>query len=262
MNNPKISIITISYNNKADIEDTINSVANQKYLNKEYLIIDGGSKDGTLDIINKHRHTIDYFVSEPDKGISDAFNKGIKAATGDWLVMMNAGDMLAEDALQKFADGYVDGYDVIKGNTIRWNPNTNFKFLEHPVISYPAIPFNFLVCHQSTYISKKAYEKVGNYRLEMKVAMDLEMMLRLTKAGMKFYSINKDLAIFRMGGISQMSKERRINEMKYAVEINGRTKLQVFIFISYVRIRTWIRNLLNLINPDLKNRIITHEITK
>ena len=260
MNNPKISVITISYNNISEIEDTIKSVVDQEYPNKEYLIIDGGSEDGTLDIINNYQNKIDYIISEKDQGISDAFNKGIKAATGDWIVMINAGDLLTDNALNKFARTYKPEYDVIKGNTIRWNPETEFKSIEHPVITYHTIPFNFLVCHQSTYISKKAYEKVGGYRIDMKVAMDLEMMLRLTKIGMKFYEINQELAIFRMGGISQTSKKRRIQEMKYAVELNGRTKIQVNIFILYVKIRTWIRNLLNRVNPDLKNKIITHEL--
>lgn len=260
MKDPKISIITISYNNEIDIEDTIKSVVNQEYQNKEYLVIDGGSTDGTVDLVKHYRKEIDYFISEPDRGISDAFNKGIKAATGDWIVMINAGDLLTDNALNKFAKTFKPGYDVIKGNTIRWNPETNFKSIEYPVIKYHTIPFNFLVCHQSTYISKKAYEKVGGYRIDMKIAMDMEMMLRLTKAGMKFYEINQELAIFRMGGISQISKERRIQEMKQAVEVNGRTKIQVNIFIIYVKIRTWLRNQLNKLNPDLKNKIITHEI--
>lgn len=252
----KISVITIAYNCENEIEDTIKSVVNQTYPNKEYIIIDGASTDGTMTVVNRYKDKIDVIVSEPDKGRSDAFNKGIRRATGDYIVMMNAGDMLTEDALEKFVRNYEEGYDVIKGNTLRWNPDTDTSFREKPVISYPTIPFNFLVCHQSTYISKKAYEKYGNYLVDFRVAMDLELMLRFTRMGARFYAIDEDLAIFRMGGISQTSKERRYEEMKKAVSLNGRNVFETNLFMAYIHLRTWTRNLLNKINPDLKNRLI------
>lgn len=255
--NPKISIVTISYNCKAEIEATILSVINQTYQNKEFLIIDGGSKDGTMQIVSKYADNIDLIISESDKGRSDAFNKGIAKASGDYIVMINAGDMLADDALNKFAKAFKPGYDVIKGNTIRWNSDTGFKSIEVPVIKYPIIPFNFYVCHQSTYISRDAYNRYGGYRTDMHVVMDLELMLRFTKMGATFYAINEDLAIFSMGGISQSADKKRLREMEYAMRINGRNGLCTAIFITYIMLRTAIRNLLNLISPDLKSLIVT-----
>ena len=256
----KISVITIAYNCEAEIECTILSVINQAYKYKEYLVIDGGSNDKTMDIVEKYRDKIDFIVSEPDKGRSDAFNKGIKYATGDYIVMINAGDLLTDDALNKFAKAYVPGYDVIKGNTIRWNAETGFKSIEYPVIDYPAIPFNFLICHQSSYISKEAYEKYGGYGLDYKVVMDFDLMLRFTLRGAKFYKIDEELAIFRMGGISQTSGKRRYEEMKRAMLMNGHGRWNTFVFMIYVYLRTCLRNLLNLINPDIKNRIITKTV--
>ena len=88
----KISVITISYNCKDVIEDTILSVIGQTYTNIEYIIIDGASTDGTFDVIKKYADKIDFWISEPDKGIYDAMNKGLKHATGDWVIFMNAGD--------------------------------------------------------------------------------------------------------------------------------------------------------------------------
>lgn len=260
MTNPKITIVTIAYNCESEIEETILSVINQKYENKEYLIIDGASKDGTMAVVERYRDKIDVIVSEPDKGRSDAFNKGIDRATGDYIVMMNAGDLLAEDALQKFADNFEEGYDVIKGNTIRWNADTGFKSVERSVIDYPVIPFNFLVCHQSSYISKAIYEKVGGYRIDFKVAMDFELMLRLTKAGAKFKTIDENLAIFRMGGISQNAATRRFEELSLAMKLNGRSAFTTFIFMTYIKVRTGVRNILNMVNPDLKNKIITKTV--
>ena len=115
MKNPKISIITICYNSEAHLEEAILSVVNQAYKNKEYIIIDGGSTDKTLSIIEKYRNKIDYFVSEPDKGISDAFNKGIKVATGDMIGIINSDDKLEKDALQMVAESYEDSVDLSRG---------------------------------------------------------------------------------------------------------------------------------------------------
>ena len=256
MYTPKISIVTIAYNCEKEIEETILSVINQQYDNKEYLIIDGASKDGTMDIVDKYRDKIDVIISEPDKGRSDAFNKGIAHATGDYIVMMNAGDLLVDDALNKFARNYEPGYDVIKGNTIRWNEETGFKSIEHPVIEYPEIPFNFLVCHQSTYISKSAYERYGGYGIDYRVAMDFDLMLRFTQKGAKFRKINENLAIFRMGGISQTSSKRRIKEMKRAMLENEHSKFNTYVFILYVRLRSLMRNILNLAYFVLSCKII------
>lgn len=259
--NPKISIITISFNCEKEIEGTILSVINQQYENKEYIVVDGASKDGTMSVVNKYRDKIDVIISEPDKGRSDAFNKGIAHASGDYIVMINAGDLLAEDALNKFAKNYVSGYDVIKGNTIRWNEETGFKSIEYPVIHYPAIPFNFLICHQSTYISKKAYEQYGGYGLDYHVAMDFDLMLRFTQKGAKFKKIDEDLAVFRMGGISQTAGKRRYDEMKKAMLSNGHSKLDTAIFMFYIHLRTGVRNILNKIDPDLKNLFVTKRIS-
>ena len=102
----KISIITICYNNKSGLEQTIRSVGSQIYNSKEFIIIDGGSRDGSTDLIDNYQEFIDIFVSEPDNGIYDAINKGISKATGEWIICMNAGDT--------FTDKYVGS---LKGNT-------------------------------------------------------------------------------------------------------------------------------------------------
>ena len=114
--NIKISIITVSYNAVKTIEETINSVLNQSYSNIEYIIIDGGSRDGTVDIIKKYQDKINVWISEPDKGIYDAMNKGIKLAKGDWIGIINSDDCYC-----------IDAFDTIL-NTISKNPNAELIF--------------------------------------------------------------------------------------------------------------------------------------
>lgn len=117
---PKISVVTVCYNAAGTIEETILSVLNQTYDNIEYIIIDGGSTDGTVDIIKKYADHLAYWISEPDKGIYDAMNKGIAVATGDYINFMNAGDTFALDSTiaNTFADADIVRADVIYGNAI------------------------------------------------------------------------------------------------------------------------------------------------
>ena len=117
--NSKITIITVSYNAATSIEPTILSVINQTYPNIEYIVIDGGSNDGTVDIIKKYQNKISYWVSEPDKGIYDAMNKGIRMATGDWINFMNAGDTFFCDTSLNllFIPEPESDIDIIYGDT-------------------------------------------------------------------------------------------------------------------------------------------------
>ena len=119
--NMKVSVITVCYNAIRGIEKTIQSVISQSHDDIEYIVIDGGSTDGTIDVIQKYRDKIAYFVSEPDGGIYDAMNKGIKAATGEWINFLNAGDVFAsKDAIMISMSIDTDGIDVIYGDSIEF----------------------------------------------------------------------------------------------------------------------------------------------
>lgn len=117
---PLISIITISYNSCLTIEDTILSVINQTYPHIEYIVIDGGSKDGTVDIIKRYENKISYWISEPDKGIYYAMNKGIAATTGEWINFINCGDSFYDKNViaRLFKDSIGENYSVVYGNTV------------------------------------------------------------------------------------------------------------------------------------------------
>ena len=150
-NNPLISVVTVSYNAVSVIEQTIFSVINQTYPNVEYIIIDGGSTDGTVDIIKKYADKITYWVSEPDKGIYDAMNKGIELATGEWINFMNAGDSFYSFSILELIFGQtIFSNDIIYGDTLFLAPNLEYvrKTLPLDTISR-CMPFG----HQSTFVN-------------------------------------------------------------------------------------------------------------
>ena len=244
MKNPKISIITICYNSEAHLEEAILSVVNQAYKNKEYIIIDGGSTDKTLSIIEKYRNKIDYFVSEPDKGISDAFNKGIKVATGDMIGIINSDDKLEKDALQMVAESYEDSVDLYRGILRTWNSETGFVYDQYPTMDWPMIPFKMVVAHPSTFVTKRAYEQYGCFDVSLKCSMDLDLLLRLERNHVVKKYIDSPLAYFRLGGVSQSNEINRTKEICEILANNGSSRFQVLCFKMYYKFRLRTKHLI------------------
>lgn len=228
---PKISIITITYNSEKTLEQTILSVVGQDYNNLEYLIIDGGSTDKTLDIVERYRDKISFVISEPDKGISDAFNKGIFYATGEIIGIINSDDLLLPNALQTIADNYEKDIDVYRGNTVIWNPDTDHKLSTKPTMRFPIARRIKSVCHQSTFITKNAYEKYGKYDETFRYMMDADVLHRFYINGATFKYINYDLALFRQGGVTSDKWTKKLREYKLLVTNNGGS-----VFLAYYRI--------------------------
>ena len=155
-NKMKVSVITVCYNAILGIEKTIKSVVGQTYPEVEYIVIDGGSTDGTIDIIKKYTDKIACFVSEPDDGIYDAMNKGIRIATGEWINFMNAGDTFSSDTIIStvFSERYKEEVEVIYGD-VYFTESHDCNYLQ------PARPLCFLrrampFCHQSSFVKRKA----------------------------------------------------------------------------------------------------------
>ena len=251
--NPRISIVTITYNSEKTLEGTIKSVISQKYDNLEYLIIDGGSKDGTLNIVKRYQDYISYFVSEPDKGISDAFNKGIEQATGEIVGIINSDDFLMPNALQAIAQSYKLDVDVYSGNVIYWNEVTNGEFSVKPDISFEKLKIQFRVAHPGRFIRKDAYEKYGMYDLSFRYMMDVELLCRFYKLGAKFVHLDQNLAKFRLGGTTSDSIFRKKGEFKKIVCLFGES--------NYVFRILWIKKIIkyylvkfctNLLSEDFR----------
>lgn len=221
---PKISIITISFNSDKTLEDTINSVISQDYPNLEYLIVDGGSKDRTLDIVDKYRDKIDVVVSEPDKGISDAFNKGIQLATGEIIGIINSDDLLMPGALQEISDHYSPNIDVYSGNVLFWDDKTGETFSTKPEMTFDKLKVQYGVAHPSRFIRKDAYDRYGSYVEHLRYCMDAELLCRFYKKGAVFSHIDRDLTKFRLGGTTAQSIYKKKEDVRYFVDSFGGSK--------------------------------------
>lgn len=208
---PKVSIITVCYNAGELIENTIKSVWGQTYENKEYIIIDGNSTDNTVSIINKYRDKIKYFLSEPDNGMYDAMNKGIKAATGDILYFLNSDDLFYDEyVIENIARVFQKKNDVelIYGPIIIKNPMTNESFIQ--TYDYYITKSYFIygaICQQSIFYKADIFKKCGQFNDAYKIVGDYEWVLRAFYR----YNVKREfyegiIAKFRKGGMSNCDK--------------------------------------------------------
>lgn len=197
----KISIITITYNSEATLEDTIKSVISQGYSDLEYIIVDGLSQDGTMDIVQKYQNNIQVVISEKDKGISDAFNKGINAATGDIIGIINSDDMLTPNALNKLAEQIDADTDVAYGKAYRLYSDGSVR--DYLPRDLKIFTYKMPLVHPATFVRKSAYEKHGVFNVDYHYCMDRAVLYKMYQGGAKFQYIDEYLAYYRMGGMSE-----------------------------------------------------------
>lgn len=200
---PRISIVTVCLNRRGTIERTLESVLGQAYPQLEYIVIDGGSRDGTADVIRAHEGSLAYWVSEPDCGISHAFNKGIARATGDLVGIVSAGDALPEGVLRRVAELWTEepAVDVLYGDAVVHGT------LGEPMIvradpDFSAVWRRTPVKHAATWVARSTYERLGVFDPRWRVAMDYELMLRFHLRGARFRYVREVLGAFELGGLS------------------------------------------------------------
>tara|TARA_B110000483_G_scaffold144160_1_gene172102 strand:- start:1450 stop:2286 length:837 start_codon:yes stop_codon:yes gene_type:complete len=203
---PLISIITVVYNGQEFLEETILSIANQTYQGIEYIIIDGGSSDGTVDIIKKYEHVIDSWVSESDEGIYDAMNKGAKLATGSHLGFLNASDMYFTDAIQHVVNAISkNDFDYCFAPAIVRTESGQDIFTAHPIHNFVYQQGQYMgmpAPHISTFIKVQVFRAMGGYDLSFLLSSDFDLLLRLTKDSQNMQSLEQPIGAFRLGGVS------------------------------------------------------------
>lgn len=207
---PLISIITVVYTGEQFLEETILSVINQSYDNLEYIVIDGGSSDGTIDIIKKHEDKIDYWVSEKDDGIYDAMNKGIQLCNGDIIGIVNADDYIYLDSLEKVAQVFNDQdlmfsygqVDLVNEKGVIFDTAVSIGKESFKYQIFKHMPY----LHPTMFIRSDVYKKLGLYDTEYKLSSDYDFTLKLASSGLKNIRFNFSTGVFRLGGQSGGTK--------------------------------------------------------
>ena len=209
---PKVSIITVVYNGIAHLEQTIKSVLGQSYKNIEYIIIDGGSTDGTLGLIEAYDDQVSYWVSGPDSGIYDAMNKGIAKATGEIVGLINADDWYEPDAIKKVVEAFLQTKaDVVHGNMLIVKEDGK-RFVKFAASDIFRLSKGMLLNHPTVFAQRALYEAYGGFDTSYRIVADWELMMRWKSMGAKFAALDETLAGFRMGGVSSTHLKRSFEE--------------------------------------------------
>lgn len=246
---PIISIITVTYNDAKRLEKTIKSISKQSYKNIEYIIIDGGSSDGTLAIIQQYEKSITKWISEKDEGIYDAMNKGIQLAQGNWINFMNAGDIFHNlNVLSNiFATTHYDtATKIIYGNHVADYQNGYKRVVK--VSPQPKLLNGMPFCHQSTFVRLQPAQKIlfdTNYQL----AADYQFILQIFKKGSQFKYIPFPISIIETVGIAEKNILTTLKEQQKIATFFSTTYLQktttylyFSIKLSYAKGIKWVKN--------------------
>lgn len=219
----KVSIITSSYNSASTIRDTINSIIHQTYPDIEYIVKDGGSTDGTVDILKEYAskfHGRIKWISEKDQGIYDGMNKGIAMATGDVIGILNSDDFFTNDSvIENMVKAMEENnVDAVFGD-IHFVSDNDLKSIVRYYSSRFFRPFllrfGFMPAHPSFYLKKSVYDKAGPYRTDYKIASDYEMMVRLfLKLHISYFYLSQDFVTMRTGGASTRNVRSRLTLLK------------------------------------------------
>jgi glycosyltransferase involved in cell wall biosynthesis len=200
---PKISIITVCYNAETTIQETIRSVVDQQYGNKEFIVIDGKSKDQTVDIIGRHRDNIHFFLSEKDRGIPDALNKGIDNSTGEWLYFLSSDDVFFNDHVLADIFSKPRDADMIYGDVILKSSGTKYDgaFDIHKILKKN-------ICHQAQFYRRSVFDRAGKYNERYRLLSDYEHTLRIyADPKLKTKYVGETIAIFNDTGRTSIAMD-------------------------------------------------------
>ncbi len=230
--NPLVSIVTVVFNGEDFIEETIKSVLSQTYQNIEYIIVDGGSTDGTIDIIKKYEDKISHWISEPEKGIYDAMNKGIDLANGEWCNFLNAGDSFVDEkVLEQIFTKNINDSTLIYGDIIAVKEDgMHLPVSAVDLVNDSSIKKGMKVCHQAIFYHKNIME---NYDSELRLKSEWKHLVHMTRHKLfKPMKFNFPFVYYSVGGIG--AQQIQLNHSEYKkVFLDEYGNLQYIKFVPY-----------------------------
>jgi glycosyltransferase involved in cell wall biosynthesis len=244
-------VITIVFNGQSTLKKTIQSIEAQTYDNIEYIVIDGGSTDGTIELIRENEHLIDKWVSESDKGISDAFNKGIALATGDIIGLLNSGDTFYDDSIERIANLF-DKFpetEIVYGNLFL---DFGDASLNHVRFAAEDVDSRSFKCrfpdlnHPTVFVRRRLYEKIGNFDVSLRFAMDYDWLRRAHRFGARFRKIEgSPVAALEFDGASTSNASKTIEEVyRISLKFNDNKFVSAFYNLVYRKLRCGFRSYL------------------
>lgn len=217
--NPKISVIIVTFNSSKDLEGAIVSFLKQDYSNKELVIIDGGSKDGTVDIIKRYEPQIGYWCSEPDKGIYDAMNKGWRRASGEYMLYLGCDDRLLDGALSALADNAKDA-DLVFGDVKCLHAGGIIRE-RITTMNFDVIRKHAIFSHQSLVMRRSIFEKYNGFDCKYRILADYHLILRAYLGGAKMQYVHKFISLFNMGGVSGFTYKSDKEKLRIHTELKS-----------------------------------------
>lgn len=224
---PRISIVTTVRNGILTIERTIQSVLNQSYRNIQYIIIDGGSTDGTIEVIKKYESKIDVWISEPDSGIYDGFNKGISRANGQYVCILNSDDFLYAYTIERLVkniphQGFEGKLPIIHANmSLIMKTGHEISVYRHNHNAYKNRFYSMPVNHPATFVPLSVYEQIGNFDSSFRIAGDYDFILRAFRRGIKFLHIDETLVCMQTGGASSLRNAYTLSHERFQARVRN-----------------------------------------
>ena len=263
MNSPIISIVTVVYNGVTSIQKTIESVINQDFYEKEYIVIDGKSSDGTQIVLNKYANDIDKITIEKDSGIAEAFNKGLKASKGEYIIFLSAGDCFFNSKILSYVYGQIKLHNspsILYGDCCIYDENElflkrvsvdydNLKFLYNNLIVYKGK----ILPHPGMFTNRKYFDIYGNFDVSFKLAMDCDWMLRGIFQE-RVVNMNADISRVLSGGVSTQNHKLLVSEIIRALKNNNfiKTSLAEIYLNIYFLLRHYVGSTLKVIKKLYK----------